>query len=169
MLSDAMNKALNDQVKWEMYSSYLYLSMSAYFADLGMAGFAHWMRTQAQEELFHAMKFYDYINERGGRVQLQPIEAPQHTWKNTIDVFEETLKHEQHVTARINNLANLALDERDHATSIFLQWFISEQVEEEDSVKDVLGKLRMINGEGQGMLMLNNELGTRVFTPPVAE
>jgi ferritin len=169
MLSDAMNKALNDQVKWEMYSSYLYLSMSAYFADLGMAGFAQWMRAQAQEELFHAMRFYDYINERGGRVMLQPIDAPQHEWKNTIDAFEETLKHEQHVTARINNLANLALDERDHATSIFLQWFISEQVEEEDSVKDILGKLRMINGEGQGMLMLNTELGTRVFTPPVVK
>lgn len=167
MFSEKMNQALNDQVKWEMYSSYLYLSMSAYFADLGMTGFASWMRVQAQEEMFHAMRFYDFITERGGRVLLQPIDAPQHTWKNTLEVFEETLKHEQHVTARINNLANLALDERDHATGIFLQWFITEQVEEEDSVRDVIGKLRMINGEGQGVLMLNTELGTRVFTPPV--
>ncbi len=167
MLSEKMNQALNDQVKWEMYSSYLYLAMSAYFADLGMTGFAQWMRAQAQEELFHAMRFYDYISERGGRVILQAIDAPPHDWKNTIEVFEETLKHEEHVTARINNLANLAQDERDHATGIFLQWFISEQVEEEDSVRDVIGKLRMINGEGQGMLMLNAELGTRVFTPPV--
>lgn len=166
MLSETMNQALNDQVKWEMYSGYLYLSMSAYFAERGMGGFAQWMRVQAQEELFHAMKFYDFINERGGRVLLQPIEAPRHAWKNVLEVFEETLSHERHVTERINNLANLAQDERDHATGIFLQWFVTEQVEEEDSVNTVLGKLRMINGEGQGMLMLDAELGARVFTPP---
>ncbi|SIO40474.1 ferritin [Halodesulfovibrio marinisediminis] len=169
MLSEKMNQALNDQVKWEMFSSYLYLSMSAYFADKGMGGFAQWMRAQAQEELFHATKFYDYINERGGRVILQPIEAPDNDWANTLEVFEETLKHEQLVTSRINDLVNLAIDERDHATNIFLQWFVSEQVEEEDSVNDVLGKLKMIGGEGQGMLMLDSELGQRVFTPPVAK
>jgi ferritin len=167
MLSEKMNQALNDQVKWEMFSSYLYLSMSAYFADKGMGGFAKWMRAQAQEELFHATKFYDYINERGGRVILQPIDAPQNEWAGTIDVFEETLKHEQSVTSLINNLVNLAIDERDHATNIFLQWFVSEQVEEEDTVNDVLGQLKMIGGEGQGMLMLDRELGQRVFTPPV--
>ncbi len=166
MLSETMNTALNEQVKWEMYSSYLYLSMSAYFADRDMPGFAQWMRVQAEEELFHAMRFYDYINERGGRVRLQPVDAPPYEWSDTITVFDDTLTHEQHVTDRINKLANLAQDERDHATGIFLQWFISEQVEEEDSVKTVLGKLRMINGQGHGMLMLDAELGARVFTPP---
>lgn len=168
MVTERMNQALNDQVKWEMFSSYLYLSMSAYFADKGMAGFAQWMRAQAQEEMFHAMKFYDFINERGGRVVLQAIDAPQSEWDGVIAVFEETLAHEQLVTARINDLMNLAIEEKDHATNIFLQWFVSEQVEEEDTVSDVLGQLRMINGEGHGMLMLDRELGQRVFTPPVA-
>lgn len=168
MLSDRMNQAINDQVKWEMYSSYLYLSMSAYCQDLGLSGFANWMRVQAQEEMFHAMKFYDYVLERGGKITLQAIDAPPATWSGPLEVFEKTLEHERHVTARINDLVNVAIDERDHATNIFLQWFVSEQVEEEDSVNDMLNKLRLINGEGQGMLMLDKDLATRVFTPPVA-
>ncbi|MDR3044046.1 MAG: ferritin [Desulfovibrio sp.] len=168
MLSERMNQALNDQVKWEMYSSYLYLSMSAYFADMGLSGFANWMRVQAQEELFHAMKFYDFINERGGRVILQPIDAPPSSWEGVLDVFQKTLEHERHVTARINDLVNVAIEERDHATNIFLQWFVTEQVEEEDGVNDLLHKLRLINGEGQGMLLLDKDLAVRVFTMPAA-
>jgi ferritin len=166
MLSQTMEKAFNDQVKWELYSSYLYLSMSSYCNNLGLAGFANWMRMQAQEELFHAMKFYDYIMERGGRAIMQPIDAPPSEWGGPLDVFEKVLEHEKHVTGLIHTLADLALDERDHAGSIFLQWFISEQVEEEATVADLVHKLRLIGGEGQGLLMLDKELSARVFTPP---
>lgn len=165
MLTAKMETALNDQVKWELYSSYLYLSMSAYFADTGLPGFSNWMRIQAQEELSHAMKFYDYVLERGGRVELKAIDAPENQWKNTQDVIEETLKHEQFVTKRINELVDTAIEERDHATNIFLQWFVTEQVEEEDSVNEVLAKLKLVGNEG-GLFMLDKELGARVFTPP---
>lgn len=166
MLSQRMNDALDEQVKWELYSSYMYLSMSAYFQELGLSGFANWMRVQAQEELFHAMKFYDFIGERGGRVTLHAIDAPPATWKNPLDAFTCTLEHERLVTSRINDLVNVAIEEKDHATNIFLQWFVTEQVEEEDNVTDALNKLRLINGEGQGMLMLDKDLATRVFVPP---
>jgi ferritin len=167
MLSKKMDKALNDQIKWELYSSYLYLSMAAYFADLGLGGFAHWMRMQAQEEEFHAMKFYDYVLERGGRVVLQGIDAPPSEWKSPLDAFEETLKHEEHVTSLINDLVDLAIKEKDHATNIFLQWFVTEQVEEEDSVNEVLSKLKLVGDGGEGLFMLDKELSARVFTPPV--
>ena len=166
MLSQRMNDALNEQVKWELYSSYMYLSMSSYFLDKGLGGFANWMRIQAQEELFHAMRFFDFIGERGGRAVLHPVDAPPAEWKNPLDAFTHTLEHERLVTSRINDLVNVAIEEKDQATNIFLQWFVTEQVEEEDSVNDVLNKLRLINGEGQGMLMLDKDLATRVFTPP---
>lgn len=166
MLSKTMEQAFNDQVKWELYSSYLYLSMSSYCNELGLPGFANWMRMQAQEELFHAMKIYDYIMERGGRAIMQAIDAPPSEWNGSLDVFEKVYEHEQHVTSLINNLANLAQDERDHASTIFLQWFVSEQVEEEATVSDLVHKLRLINGEGQGLLMMDKELSARVFTPP---
>ncbi|NJB66951.1 ferritin [Desulfobaculum xiamenense] len=168
MLSGTMEKALSEQIKWELYSSYLYLSMSGYFATKGLPGFANWMRIQAQEELFHAMKFHDYVLERGGRVKLAVIDAPPATWKHPEEVFEETLKHEQQVTRRINDLMDVAQKEKDHACGIFLQWFISEQVEEEDSVSDALNKLRLVGKDGGGLFMLDRELGMRVFTPPTA-
>ncbi|MBG0775585.1 MAG: ferritin [Desulfovibrionaceae bacterium] len=167
MLTKKMNEALNEQVKWELYSSYLYLSMAAWCADIGLGGVARWMRAQAQEEDFHGKKFYDYILERGGKVRLLAIDQPPHEWKDVIDLFEETLKHERAVTARINALVDVAMEERDHATNIFLQWFVSEQVEEEDNVNDVLAKLRLIGGRGEGLFYLDKELGMRVFTPPV--
>ncbi|WP_421904054.1 ferritin [Maridesulfovibrio sp.] len=166
MSNKVLEKALNEQLNAEMYSAYLYLSMSAYFSDIGLDGFANWMRVQAKEEQFHAMKFYDYINERGGRVLLSAIEAPKTEWESPLACIEAVLEHEKHVTSLVNNLVNLAIDERDHATNIFLQWFVTEQVEEEDSVNAVLNKLRLLNGEGNGMFILDKELSTRVFNAP---
>ncbi len=168
MLSDQMAQALNDQVKWELYSSYFYLSMSSYFEHVGLAGCAVWMRAQSQEELFHAIKIYDFINERGGRALMQAIEQPPTQWESPLEVFEDVLAHEQKVTGMINNLVNLALDERDHATNIFLQWFVSEQVEEEASVGAVLDRFRLIGDNKSGLFTLDQELGKRVFVPPNA-
>ncbi|WP_319777519.1 ferritin [Maridesulfovibrio sp.] len=166
MSNKVIEKALNEHLNAEMYSAYLYLAMSAYFSEIGLDGFATWMRVQAQEEQFHAMKFYDYINERGGRVLLTAIEAPKTEWDSPLACIEAVLEHEKHVTSLINNLVDLAIQEKDHATNIFLQWFVSEQVEEEDNVNAVLNKLRLLNGEGNGMFILDKELSTRVFTAP---
>lgn len=166
MLKKKVEKALNDQIKWELYSSYLYLSMSAFFSKKGLPGFSHWMRMQAQEELMHATKMYDYVLERGGEAKLMAIDAPPSKWDSPLDVMEETLKHEQHVTDRINKLVDVAQSEKDHACNIFLQWFVEEQVEEEDSVGEVLDKLRLIGKEGSGLFMMDRELSQRVITPP---
>lgn len=163
-----MTTALNEQIKWEMYSANLYLAMSAYLQDAGLTGFAHWMRVQYQEETAHALKFYDFLLTRGGQVTMLPIDAPADAWPNVLEVYEATLKHEQEVTRRINDLVHLAKEERDFATDIFLQWFVSEQVEEEETLKDIISKLRLIKGEGQGMLMLDKDMAARVFTPPPA-
>lgn len=167
MLSDAMEKALNEQIKWELWSGYLYLSMSSYFADKGLPGFAQWMRNQAAEELFHATKMFDYVIEAGGRATLQTIEAPPATWKSPQDVFEDGLKHEREVTARINNLVDIAQTHKDYATNNFLQWFVGEQVEEEANFGEVLGKVKLV-GDGGGLYMLDKELGARTFTWPAA-
>lgn len=168
MISTSIANALNEQIKWEMYSANLYLAMSAYLQDTGLTGFSHWMRIQYQEETAHALKFYDFLLSRGGHVTMLPIDAPPASWSNILEVFEATLAHEQEVTRRINDLVALAKEERDFATDIFLQWFVTEQVEEEESVKDIISKLRLIKGEGQGMLLLDKDLSVRVFTPPPA-
>lgn len=168
MISTTMATALNEQIKWEMYSANLYLGMSAYMQDAGLTGFAHWMRIQYQEETAHALKLYDFLLARGGQVVMLPIDAPAAEWANVLEVFEATLAHEQEVTRRINELVRLAKEEKDFATDIFLHWFVSEQVEEEETVKDTISKLRLIKGEGQGMLLLDKDLGSRVFTPPPA-
>ncbi len=162
MLSKKMAKALNDQVNAEMYSSYMYLSMSAYFDSVDLEGCAQWMRGQVQEELMHAMKIYDYIIERGGDVVLGTIDAPSKKWKSAVDVFEATLKHEQLVTSLINKLMDLAVKEKDHAAQVFLQWFIAEQVEEEATAGGILNKVKLAGKSG--LFMLDNELGQRVFT-----
>jgi len=164
MLSQKMQEALNKQLNAELYSAYLYLSMSAYFQSLNLSGFANWMRVQAQEELMHGMKFYDYINERGSRILLQPIEAPPAEWASPLEVFEATYGHEQKVTALINELVNIATAEGDHATKIFLQWFVSEQVEEEASANEVVQKLKLIGDSPNGLLMMDQEFAARVFT-----
>jgi len=149
MLNPEMEKALNKQVNAELYASYLYLSMSAYFQSANLAGFANWMRIQTQEELVHVMKFYDYIGERGGKVTLGAVDGPPTEWKSPLAAFEQAYAHEQMVTGRINDLVNLAIDERDHATNGFLQWFVTEQVEEEATADGIVQKLKLI-GEGDG-------------------
>ncbi|CCO22933.1 ferritin [Maridesulfovibrio hydrothermalis] len=169
MSNKVLEKALNEQLNAELYSAYLYLSMSAYFSDIGLNGFANWMRVQAKEEQFHAMKFYDYIIERGGRVVLTAIEAPQVEWDGPLNVVEEVLVHEKKVTSLTNGIMDLAIAEKDHAANIFMQWFITEQVEEESNVNDVLSKLKLTGGEGNGMFILDKELSTRVFNAPAAE
>lgn len=169
MLNKKIQEALNDQFNWELYSAYLYLSMAAYFESVNLAGFANWMQIQVQEETMHAMKFYNFINERGGRVILKQVEAPPSEWASASAAFEDTLKHEQMVSGRINDLVFLARDERDNASEIFLQWFVTEQVEEEKSADDVLGKLKLIKDSPQALYLLDQEMGQRVFTPPPAE
>ena len=165
MLSQKMEESLNKQVNAELYSSYLYLSMSAYFSEINLSGCAHWMRLQAQEELSHALKLYDYINERGGRPVLESIEAPRSSWGSPTEVFENVLSHEQKVTGLINDLVDLAIQQKDHATNNFLQWFVSEQVEEEASANEVLQRIRMTGNDGGGLFMLDQELGKRILSP----
>jgi len=161
MLNQKIQDALNEQIKNELYSAYLYLSMSAYCESVNMPGMANWMRMQELEERVHALKMFDFVNERGGRVVLQAIDQPPAEFESLLDVFEKTLAHEQKVTAMINNLYALAVREQDYASQIFLQWFVTEQVEEEDSVGQVIETLKMIGDSRQGLLMLDRELGGR--------
>ena len=161
MLTEKMQTALNGQLNAELYSSYLYLSMNAYFKSVNLDGFANWMYYQAQEELEHSMKFYDFIIQRGGKVVLAQIEAPPTEWDSPLAVFEATLAHEQKVTGLINDLVEIALEERDHATNIFLQWFVSEQVEEEESVGGVLEQLKLMGDAQGGLFMIDRELAKR--------
>lgn len=169
MISEKMEEALNGQVNAELYSAYLYLSMGSYFKSLNLNGFAGWMRVQTQEEVIHAMKIYDFINERGGRVILKAIEGPPTEWDSPLAVFEAVYVHEQKVTGLINDLVDLAIKEKDHATNTFLQWFVNEQVEEESSADEVVQQLKMMENAPGGMFMLDRELGQRIFTPPAAE
>lgn len=141
MLSEKMLQALTEQIKWELQSSYLYLGMAAWLSDAKFDGVAKWMRVQAKEEVGHAMKFYEYIEERGNRVELQAIPAPEKEWQGVTEVMEKSLEHEKFVTGLIYKLVDLAAEEKDHATSIFLQWFVKEQVEEEATFRDVVDKL----------------------------
>ena len=169
MINKKMEKALNEQVNAELYSAYLYLSMEAYFKSLNLKGFANWMMVQTQEEVSHAMKIYGFIDERGGRITLKPIEGPQTKWDSPLAAFEAVYEHEQKVTSLINNLVNLAIEEKDHATNSFLQWFVNEQVEEEASADELVQQLKMMEKAPGGMFMLDRELGQRVFTPPATE
>jgi ferritin len=168
MLNKKMEEVLNNQHNAELYSGYLYLAMSAYFQSMNLGGFATWMRVQAQEELVHAMKFYDFINTRGGRVLLKTIDGPPSEWDSPLAAFEAAYAHEQKVTGMINNLVGLAREEHDHATEIFLQWFVSEQVEEEDSANGVVQKIRLMGDARGALFMLDGELGQRTFIPPAA-
>ncbi|HOF87036.1 MAG TPA: ferritin [Armatimonadota bacterium] len=168
MISDTMQAALNDQINAELYSSYLYLSMAAYYQDSDLPGFANWMRMQTLEEGVHATMFFDFLIERGGRVLLQPIAGPPTAWDSPLAPFEQAYEHETVVTRRINDLVTLALEERDHATVTFLDWFVREQVEEEASALAIVKQLRMIGDDRGGLFMLDRELAARVFTPPAA-
>lgn len=153
--------ALNKQINRELYSDYLYLAMSAYFEAKNLKGFAHWMRIQAKEEEKHAMKLYYYVFERAGTVKLGAIEAPPFNWKSPLEAFKETYKHEQKVTEMIHNLVDLARVEKDHATETFLQWYVTEQVEEEASTNGIAQKLTLIDDSKSGLFMLDSELAKR--------
>lgn len=161
MLSEKMQSALNAQVNAELYSSYLYLAMAAYFESQNLLGFANWMHKQSDEENTHGMKFYHYINNRRGLVSLSPIEGPKTEWASPLEVFEDSLAHEQKVTALINKLMDLAIAESDHATISFLKWFVDEQVEEEANVDAVIQDLKRIGGAPQGLFILDRELAGR--------
>jgi ferritin len=169
MISKKIEDALNEQINAELYSAYLYLSMEAYFESLNLSGFANWMMVQTQEELTHVMKIYRFVNERSGKVLLKAIAQPPTEWESPLAVFEAAYKHEQKVTGLINDLVNLAIEEKDHATNSFLQWFVNEQVEEESSADEVVQKLKMIKNAPEGQFLIDRELGQRVFTPPTTE
>lgn len=160
-----MRKAINDQINAELYSSYLYAAMSMYLESADMSGAAAWMKAQAREELVHAGKFMDYVNERGGRVVLKAIEEPPSEWDSVLDVFQTALGHEEKVSSMINGLVTLAREEKDHMTDNFLQWFVAEQVEEEASAAEVVRKLKLAGSSGGGMFMIDNELGRRGTDP----
>ncbi len=166
MLDTRMQDAINDQINWELYSGYLYLSMAAQFAEHGMAGGQNWMTVQYQEELSHAQKMFDYVITRGGRITLEAITRPPTEWASGLEMFQEALAHEEAVTSRIHDLASLALEIKDHATYNFLQWFIAEQVEEEESAGDLVHKFRMAGEHPAGLYQLDRELQARIFTPP---
>jgi ferritin len=163
MISKKIQDALNSQINAEFYSAYLYMAMEAYFHSLNFLGFANWMQVQTQEEVSHARKIYDFINERGGRVTLDAIARPAGEWKSPLAVFEAAYKHEQKVTALINDLVEVAAKEKDHATGIFLQWFVSEQVEEEKNASEIVGKMRLLKDSAGSMFMLDKELGKRTL------
>ena len=169
MLSQKMQKALNGQVSAEMYSAYLYLSMSAYCASQKLPGFASWMRVQAQEEMVHAMKLYDFVIERDGRAVLTAIGAPPTEWDSPLAVFENVYAHEQKVTGLINDLVGVAVSEKDDAAKEFLQWFVDEQEEEEESADSVRRKVAGAGDARDGLLAVDRELGQRTFHPPKSE
>ena len=161
MLNKKVQDAINTQIKNELYSSYLYLSMAAHYEAANLPGFASWMRVQSQEEVTHAMKFYDYVNDRGGRVTLYAIDQPPSEWKSSLELFQQVLEHEQKVTGMINQLYELALAEKDFPTQVMLQWFITEQAEEEKNASFVVAELKMIEERGTSILFLDKQLGKR--------
>lgn len=165
MIKKTVEEAINLQINRELYSSYLYLSMAAYYEKINLPGFANWMRVQAKEENDHAMKFFDYLLERGGEVKLLTIDAPKTEWDTPLQIFEEAYEHEQKVTAWINELADLAVKESDHATQILLHWFITEQIEEEANSSKLVEKMKLIADSKPGIFMIDAELATRVYTP----
>lgn len=166
MLSQKMQSALNAQINAEMWSAYLYLSMSMAAADKGLKGVANWFSIQFKEEQDHAQIFINYVLSRGGRVLLEPIAAVDTEWESALAMFEQTLSHEQKVTSLINDLYNLAIEEKDHATRSMLTWFIDEQVEEEDSARDIIDQLRMIECNKLGLYMIDKEMAARVYSTP---
>jgi ferritin len=161
MISKTMQDAINEQINKELYSSYLYLSMAAYFEDKNLPGFANWMHIQAGEEREHGMKFYKFLVDRGGRVILKAIDAPATDWENNLEMFKEVQAHEAKVTASINALYELALKEKDYPAQVILHWFITEQVEEEKNAAEIVQQLELIDAHGTAVLMLDKQLGKR--------
>ena len=161
MIGQRMKEALNEQIKHELESAYIYLSMVAYFESIGLEGMAQWMRVQSKEEVEHAMKFFDHINERAGRVELLSLAQPKKEWSSPLEAFKAAYEHEQFITGKINDLVKIAADEQDHAAGILLHWFVTEQVEEEASTSRIVDMLERIGDSGHGLLLLDRELGTR--------
>ncbi len=161
MISKTLQDAINDQINKELYSSYLYLSMAAYFESKNLPGFSKWMRVQEGEERGHAMRLYQFLVDRGGRVMLEAIAAPETEWKTLLDLFKQVAEHEAKVTASINGLYELALKEKDYAAQMALQWFITEQVEEEKNAADIVQQLELVETRGTAVLMLDHQLGKR--------
>jgi ferritin len=164
MLNPKVLTALNQQINAELFSEYLYLSMAAHFESESLKGMANWMRIQAGEERMHAMKFYQFILDRGGKVILTAIDAPKTSWASPLEVFKEAYAHEIKVTGLINNLATLAIEEKDHATHQFLNWFVNEQIEEESNAQTIVDRLKLVGDNGLAIYMLDQELATRVPT-----
>jgi ferritin len=168
MIKKRMQDAMNDQIQHELGSAYLYLAMAADFHAKGLDGMAQWMKVQTQEEMVHAMRFFAHIDERNGRVELKALATPQKEWASPLAAFEAGYKHEQFITARIDELVKIAREENDNAALMMLQWFVNEQIEEEANVTKVIDLLKLVGDTGQGLLMADRELGTRVFVPPPA-
>ena len=168
MLNKTVQDAINEQIKHEFYSAYLYLAMSAYCETINLPGFARWMRLQHQEELAHAMKFFDFVNDREGSVELQAIDQPPGEFQSPLDIFQQALEHERKISGLIYRLYELAVKEKDYPTQTLLQWFITEQVEEEKSASQVVEQLKMIGGDGGALLLLDRELGARGAAPESA-
>jgi ferritin len=161
MISTSLQKAINEQINKELYSAYLYLSMAAHFEHENLPGFAHWMYVQEGEEKEHGMKFYKFLVDRGAKVELKAIAAPVSTWQTSLELFKEVQKHEAAVTASINALYELALAEKDYPTQVLLQWYITEQVEEEKNAAEIVQQLELIDAKGTAVLMLDHQLGHR--------
>ena len=167
MMDKKLEKAFNVQLNKELYSEYLYLSMQAYFERLNLNGFVNWMTVQIQEVHAHAMGMFNYLNQRGGKVELDTIEKPEIDWSSPLEVFEHILTHEELVTSLINKLMDVAEETKDRAAISFLNWYLKEQVEEEDNVGNVLATLRLIGDDKKALLMLDKDLATRTFVAPV--
>ena len=161
-------KSLNEQINFELYSAYIYMSMSAYLKALNLPGFAHWMEIQTKEELAHTLKIYNYLIERGGEVSFHAIKEPPQKWESPMAAFKHAHEHEQIVTSRIEKIVDLALKEKDHTTNIQMQWFLNEQIEEEANVLGIYQQLKMANNAPQVLLMMDRELAQRVFVDPYA-
>ena len=166
MISKKMEKALNEQLNFELYSAYVYLAMSAHCENKGLKGVANWFLVQYQEEMTHSMKFYNFIMDQNAVVELETIKKPKKDYDTLLSLFEETLEHEREVTKKIYRLVDLAIDERDHGTNAFLQWFVTEQIEEEATVNSIIDKVKLVQGNGNGIFLLDSELASRVFTAP---
>lgn len=167
MINEKVGNIINEQINKEFYSSYLYLSMSAYFSDIGLLGFANWMRVQAQEESAHAMLMYDFLIDRGYKVDLTAIDAAPNKWGSPLSVAEAVLSHEVYVTGLINNIYTIAEEAKDRATMSYMNWFIDEQVEEEANAKEIIDKLKLIGDDKSALYLLDKDLAARVFVQPV--
>ncbi len=167
MIHAKMAKALNEQINREMYSAYLYMSMSAHSASVGLKGFSNWFMVQYHEEMYHAMKMYEYVQRQGSDIKLEALATPPGSFESPLDMFTQTLTHEQYITKSINDLMELAISKKDHATQIFLEWYITEQVEEEENDNDIIQQLKLIGDNPHALLMLDRELNGRNTTVPI--